>query len=139
MSANPTLTNQKYSTRFGDRPESSAGADDEGAEDFGAFGLLRGRTDRSEMLELRKKTGNIRAIGYGWIHKVDFDASDGITLYAGGEKIRVKGRNLNALARQQTTLLGGIIRHRVPWISESGQSTVLQADNNTVLVEAIEW
>jgi hypothetical protein len=31
------------------------------------------------------------------------------------------------------------MRHRVPWISESDQSTTLQADKGTVVVEAIEW
>jgi hypothetical protein len=137
MSGNNTL--QKYAKRFGDGPEQGTEADAEGTEDLGAFGLLRGRTDRAEMLELRKKTGNIRAIGYGWIQKVDFDPSAGITLHAGEEKIRIKGRNLNVVARQQTSLLGGIIRHRVPWIAESDQSTVLQADKNSLVVESIEF
>jgi hypothetical protein len=137
MSGNNTL--QKYATRFGDGAEQGKESDAEGTEDLGAFGFLRGTSDRAEMLELRKKTGNIRAIGYGWIQKVDFDPSAGLTLYAGDETIRIKGRNLNAVARQQTSLLGGIIRHRVPWISESDQSAMLQADKSTVVVEAIEW
>jgi hypothetical protein len=137
MSGNNTL--QKYATRFGDGAEQGKESDADGTEDLGAFGFLRGTSDRAEMLELRKKTGNIRAIGYGWIQKVDFDPSAGLTLYAGDETIRIKGRNLNAVARQQTSLLGGIIRHRVPWISESDQSAMLQADKSTVVVEAIEW
>jgi hypothetical protein len=137
MSGNSTM--QKYATRFGEGPEAAGTSDAEGTEDLGAFGLLRGRSDRAEMLELRKKTGNIRAIGYSWIQKVDFDPSGGITLHAGEEKIRIKGRNLNLVARQQTSLLGGIIRHRVPWLSESDQSATLQADKNVVIVEAIEW
>jgi len=137
MSGNTTL--QKYANRFGDGAESGAMSDAEGTEDLGAFGFLRGTRDRAEMLELRKKTGNIRAIGYGWIQKVDFDPSAGITLYAGDETIRIKGRNLNVVARQQISLLGGIIRQRIPWISESDQSTTLQADKDTVVVEAIEW
>lgn len=137
MSGNSTI--QKYASRFGEGPEAATPADAEGTEDLGAFGFLRGRTDRAEMLELRKKTGNIRAIPYGWIQKVDFDPSAGLTIYAGEEKIVIKGRNLNAIARQQTTLLGGIVRHRIPWISESDQSTTLQADKNAVIVEAIDW
>lgn len=137
MSGNNTM--QKYANRFGEGPEAAGTSDAEGTEDLGAFGFLRGSTDRAEMLELRKKTGNIRAIGYGWIQKVDFDPSAGITVHAGDEKIRIRGRNLNCMARQQTSLLGGIIRHRVPWISESDQSTTLQADKNSVIVEAIEW
>src|SRR5271170_6379059 len=137
MSDNSTM--QKYATRFGEGPETAGTSDAEGTEDLGAFGFLRGTTDRAAMLELRKKTGNIRAIGYGWIQKVDFDPSAGLTLYAGDEKIRIRGRNLNGIARQQTSLLGGIIRHRVPWISESDQSTTLQADKSDVVVESIEW
>lgn len=137
MNGNSTM--QKYATRFEEDPQATGNADAEGTEDLGAFGFLRGRTDRAEMLELRKKTGNIRAIGYGWIHKVDFDPSTGLTLFAGDEKIRIKGRNLNGSAGQQTSLLGGIIRHRVPWVSESDQSATLQADKSAVVVEAIEW
>jgi hypothetical protein len=136
MSGNST--NQKYATRFGEGLDSN-GAADEGTEDLGAFGFLRGRTDRAEMLELRKKTGNIRAIAYSWIQKVDFDPSAGITIHAGDEKIVIKGRNLNALGREQISLLGGVIRHRVPWISESDQSGTLQAEKTSVVVEAIEW
>ena len=137
MSANTTP--QKYATRFAENAESGATADAEETEDVGAFGFLRGSRDRAEMLELRKKTGNIRAVGYGWIEKVDFDPSGGIVLHAGAETIKIKGRNLNAVARPQVSLLGGIIRHRVPWICESDQSTILQADKDAVVVEAIEW
>jgi hypothetical protein len=130
---------QNYASRFGEAAEASAPSDAEGTENLGAFGFLRGSRDRAEMLELRKKTGNIRAVAYGWIQKIDFDPSAGLTLYAGEETIRIKGRNLNAIARQQISLLGGIVRHRVPWVCESDQSTTLQADKNTVVVEAIEW
>jgi hypothetical protein len=137
MSANTTP--QKYASRFAENVESGATADAEEIENFVAFGFLRGSRDRSEMLELRKKTGNIRAVGYGWIEKVDFDPSGGILLHVGAETIKIKGRNLNAIARQQVSLLGGIIRHRVPWICESDQSATLQADKNAVVVEAIEW
>jgi len=129
----------RYAERFGDGAESSAVTDAEGTENLGAYGLLRGLRDRAEMLELRKKTGNIRAVGFSWIQKVDFDPSVGITLYAGDEKILIKGRNLNAVAGQQMSLLGGILRHRVPWIGEADQSTALQADKTSVVVETIEW
>jgi hypothetical protein len=137
MIANTSL--QKYTSRIGDGAESGATSDAEGTEDLGAFGFLRGTRDKAEMLELRKKTGDIRAIGYGWIEKVDYDPSGNIILYAGDEKIKIKGRNLNVVARQQVSLLGGIVRHRVPWIVESDQRETLQADKNTVVVEAIEW
>jgi hypothetical protein len=137
MSGNPTV--QKYASRFGEEAEQSAMSDMEGTENLGNYGFLRGARDTAEMLELRKRTGNIRAISFSWIQKVDYDPSSGITLFAGDEKIRIKGRNLNAIGRQQISLLGGIMRHRVPWISESDQSTTMQADKNAVVVEMIEW
>jgi hypothetical protein len=137
MNANSPAT--KYATRFGDSVDGASAPDTDGTENLGAFGFLRGNRDRSEMLELRKKTGNIRAIGYGWIGKVDFDPSAGITLFVGEETIRIKGRNLNAVASEKPSLLGGIVRHRVPWVGEADQSTLLQADKNSVLVESIEW
>jgi hypothetical protein len=137
MSGSTTL--QRFTDRIGEGSESGPTSDAEGTENLGAFGLLRGTRDRAQMLELRRKGGDIRAIGYGWIHKVDFDLSGLITIYAGDEKIRVKGRNLNSVARQQISLLGGILRQRVPWIVESDQSGILLADKNAVVVESIEW
>jgi hypothetical protein len=136
---NANISKQKYTSRFGDGPERSADTDAEGTEHLGAYGLLRGSRDRSEMLELRKKTGNIRAISYAWLEKVDFDPSTGLTLYAGQEKIRIKGRNLDAIASHHISLLGGVLRKRVPWISESNQSALLQADKDAVVVESIDW
>ena len=52
----------------------------DGAEDLGAFGWLRSARDRSVMIELRKKNGDILAIGYGWIDRIEFDPSEVITL-----------------------------------------------------------
>ena len=131
---------QKYTSRVREfDADSVVGSDAEGAEDLGSFGFLRGTRDRAMMLELRKKTGNIRGVAYGWIQTIDFDPSSGITLYVGDATITIKGRNLNTVARQQISLLGGILRHRVPWIVESDQSAVLQADNKSLVVEAIEW
>jgi hypothetical protein len=137
MNANPS--SQKYASRFGDGPEPIGDSDAEGTEHLGAYGLLRGSRDRAEMLELRKKTGNIRAISYAWLEKVDFDPSTGLTLYAGQEKIRIQGRNLNVITSQHLNLLSGILRKRVPWIAESDQSAVLQADKAAIIVESIEW
>jgi hypothetical protein len=137
MNVNPAPS--KYATRFSDEAAGSAVSDAEGTENLGAFGCLRGSRDRSEMLELRKKTGNIRAIGYGWIEKVDYDPSTGITLFVSGGTIRIQGRNLNAIVSQQISLLGGILRHRVPWIGEADQSIALQSDKSAVIVEKIDW
>jgi hypothetical protein len=132
---------RKYATTTRS-PESEADLtgdqDGQGAEDLGAFGWLRGVRDRSVMLELRKRNGNIVAVGYGWIERIEFDPSDGITLLALGQKIRIRGRNLNGEARPQIRLFHGLCRHRVPWIQESDQAGALRADKHATVIEAIE-
>jgi hypothetical protein len=123
-----------------DHPESVAGdAGPDGTEDLGAFGWLRGQRERAVMLELRKKTGDILAISYSWIERMEFNPSQGITLHCGRHTIRIKGRQLNAEARSQVRLFQGLTRHRVPWIQEADQPTELRADPCTVLVDGIEW
>ena len=129
----------RYSGRGSDIVSEAAASDPDGTEDLGAFGWLRGQRDRSVMLELRKKTGDILAIGYGWIERMEFDRSKGITLKCGGQEIRIKGRNLNSEARQQVRLFQGLTRHRVPWIQEADRASDLRADDKAVVIEAIEW
>lgn len=104
----------------------SAESDAEGTDDFGAFGWLRGTKERAVMLELRKKTGAILAVGYSWIEFMEFDPSDGITLWIPGRKVRLHGRNLNAPAdpeRPNVRLFEGLTRHRVPWVQELQMKT----------------
>jgi len=72
--------------------ETEGGSEADGSEDLGAFGWLRGPKERAVMLELRKKDGNIVAIGYGYIDRVEFNPSDGITLRCGQTALRIKGR-----------------------------------------------
>ena len=119
--------------KYTGRPPESTGdeaavSDPDGTEDLGAFGWLRGARDRCIMLELRKKSGTVLAIGYGWIERIEFDPSDGIRLHAGGKIIRIKGRNLNAEARPQVRLFQGLTRHRVAWIQESDHAANIRAD-----------
>jgi len=124
--------------------ESRLGASDNHAEtdacdDLGAFGWLRGIRDRAVMLELRRKDGGIVAIGYGWLERVEFDPSEGITLSAGGQKIRIRGRNLNAEVRPSVRLFEGIARHRVPWVREADRNAGMQAGDRDTVVDVIEW
>lgn len=100
-------------------------------EDLGSFGWLRGMRERATMLELRKKDGNITAIGYAWIEKIEFDPSEGITIHALGQKVQIQGRNLNAEVRPGISLFQGLTRHRVPWILEcaSGRSSELYIES----------
>lgn len=108
-------------------------------DDHGSFGWLRGIRDRATMLELRKANGNILAVGYGWLEKAAFDPSDGITLFFTGQKVRIKGRNLNAEARPLVRLFEGVTRHRVPWIGEVSELDALETSPTSCVVDSIEW
>ncbi len=76
---------QKFASRTGEGAEPSPEA--EQLDDLGAFGWLRGVRDRAVMLELRRKDGNILAVGYAWLDKAEFNPSQGITLSLGGQTI----------------------------------------------------
>jgi hypothetical protein len=91
------------------------------------------------MLELRKKSGDVLAIGYHWIERVEFNPTDGITLHVHGDKIRIKGRNLNAEIRPEVRLFDGIARHRVAWVQEADRSSNLNGSERATVVEKIEW
>lgn len=106
------------------------------ADDCGAFGQLRGIQSRALMLELRLRNGRIRAVGYGWLDRAEYDPAEGITLCVAGEKICIKGRNLNTEMR---SLFEGITRHKVLWIQEASRAEGMQADENEAVIEAIEW
>ena len=120
-------------------PEASDGQEAEYSADLGVFGYLRGIRDRAVMLELRKKDGNVLAVGYAWLDKVEFDPSEGITLSLGGQKVHIRGRNLNAEARPGMRLFQGICQHRVPWIQEADEPAAMEAQNQGVLVDEIAW
>jgi len=107
-------------------------------EDFGAFGWLRGARERAIMLELRKRDGNIVAIGYGWLERAEFDPSVGITLLVPGQRIVIRGRNLNAEVRPNVRLFEGITRQRVSWVREAGQWPADALDSAHVRVNGIE-
>ena len=91
------------------------------------------------MLELRKKNGNIVAVGYSWLERVEFDPSEGIMLHVVGQKIRIRGRNLNGEIRQNVRLFQGITRHKVPWIQEADEPAKLQAGRSATVIEKIEF
>ena len=131
---------QKYTGKGTDRiVDAAATEESETTDDLGAFGWLRGVRDRAVMLELRKKNGNVLAVGYGWLERVELDPSEGITLHLVGQKIRIKGRNLNGAVRPDVRLFQGITRHKVAWIQEADGPTALQAGKSATVVERIEW
>jgi hypothetical protein len=109
------------------------------ADDLGAFGWQRGIRDRCLMLELRSKGGNMLALGYAWLHRIEFDASEGITLWFAGRKVIIRGRNLNSEVRPTVRLLDGLTQHRVPWIQEASQADAMESPADACVVEAIAW
>lgn len=119
--------------------ESVGGSDAEQPEDLGAFGWLRGTKERSIMLELRRKTGLILAVGYAWIEFVEFEPSEGITLWIPGRKVKLTGRGLNAELRPHVRLFEGLTRHRVPWIQERGLAADVEPAASVTVVARIEW
>ncbi|TXT36044.1 MAG: Uncharacterized protein FD138_1116 [Planctomycetota bacterium] len=122
-----------------DRDDSDPTANDLGeVDDLGSFGWLRGIRDRAIMLEFRKRDGNSVAFDYGWLRKVEFNPSDGIKLYFGGDTVvKITGRNLNQPIRPHMQLLRGILTHRVLWIQEASEPDLLQAADNATVIEAI--
>jgi len=131
---------QRYALRVNEPGGNSMGKSDaDAADDLGSFGWLRGIRDRAVSLELRKKDGHILAVGYGYMDKAEFDPSEGITLSVAGQKIRIKGRNLNAEIRPMVRLFEGIARNRVPWIVEADRNISLLARDGDTVVDAIEW
>lgn len=134
------MTDKTILERYGARgPAGDGSADSETVDDFGAFGWLRGIRDSARMLELRRKNGNILAIGYGWLERVEFNPSEGITLAIIGRTIRIKGRHLNGELRPGVRLFEGITRHRVPWLKEADEPESLEAGDVATVIEGIEW
>lgn len=111
--------------------------DVEAMDEVGSFGWLRGLRERSVSLELRSRTGNILAVGYGYLERAEFDPSEGITLSVGG--LKIKGRNLNAEVRPLVRLFQGIVRHRVSWVQEAGDPELIGCDERATVVESIAW
>ena len=122
-----------------DRLDPAPSVDSGGVDDFHSFGWLRGIRERATMLELRKQSGDCLAIGYSWIERVEFNPSDGITLHVHGDKIHIKGRNLNAEARPEVRLFQGIARHRVAWVQEADRPGSLNGSERATIIETIVW
>jgi hypothetical protein len=122
-----------------DRLDPAPSADSGGVDNFHSFGWLRGIREWATMLELRKKSGDVMAIGYNWIERVEFNATEGITLHVHGDKIRIKGRNLNAEARPEVRLFQGIARHRVAWVQEADRPGTMNGSEAATIVEEIVW
>ena len=128
---------EKYGHAKQAEPKPLPAVDQDGPEDLGAFGVLRGVHERAIMLEIKHKDGKVSAFGYAWLDHVEFDPSVGIKLYFGGRVIKITGRNLNAEVRPNVTLVQALLRHRVPWIQEADGATMLEAGRNATVIEEI--
>jgi hypothetical protein len=138
MSESETLA--RFTGRLAEeRFSSDAPAELVACDDLRSFGWLRGIRETAPMLELRKKTGNIVAIGYAWLEGVEFDPSEGILLDVGDRRILIRGRNLNAEIRPGVRLFEGVTRHRVPWIREIDAVQAMGADESACVVDSISW
>jgi hypothetical protein len=139
MSDETTLS--RFSTRvLSERSEIEPLREGETWDDLGCFGWLRGNyRERSTMLELRKRDGSILAIGYGWLERIEFDPSMGITLHMGGQHIRIVGRNLNAELRPCVRLFEGLTRHRIPWLRETPRDEHFHVIDSTCAIDSIDW
>ena len=113
-------------------------AEMDAVDDLGVFGYLRGVRDRAVMLELRKKDGSVTAFGYGWLERIEFDPTDGITLRFAGQTVKIVGRNLNVETRPNVRLLDGLVRHRVPWIREAAGTELSAASRSDSIIEEIQ-
>jgi hypothetical protein len=112
-------------------------ASTDGIDDFVAYGILRGVRDRAIMLELRLKDGSVTAIGYGWLERVDYCPSAGITLRFARNTVKLVGRNLNQEVRPNIRLVDGLLRHKVSFVQESSGTAAMTAGENATVVEAI--
>ncbi len=110
----------------------------EGADDYGAFGCLRGLHERSIMLEIRRKNGSKQAFGYAWLSRATYDPSEGIALRFGGETVKIIGRNLDTEVRPNVRLFASLVSHRVPWIQEVDEAAALSAPKQGVLIEEVK-
>lgn len=108
-------------------------------DDLGSFGWLRGIRDRAIMLELRRKDGSVTALGYAWLERAEFDPSEGITLRFTGQTVKIIGSNLNAEARPHVHLYDGIVRHRVPWLQEADEPSMLAAPKGSTVIEQLKF
>jgi hypothetical protein len=112
--------------------------DSEEEELSGIFGWLRGAKEKAAMLELRLKSGNSVAFSYGWLDKVEYNPSTGITLQFGTHTIQLLGKKLNAPVRPNVTLFDGLLRHRITWIQEAGQAESLASPSTITVTRILE-
>ncbi len=132
------MTTDRILNRYTRDIGASPAEDADDIEDLGAFGYLRGIKDRAVMLEFRMKDGNSVAFDYGWLRKVEYNPSEGVTLHFGSsETVKIIGRNLHRPTSSNAQLCRGILSHRVPWIQEASEPDILKSPSTVTVIEQI--
>ncbi|MEM7205336.1 MAG: hypothetical protein AAF628_34085 [Planctomycetota bacterium] len=129
---------RRYATRL-ETEGPAAVLEPDAIDDLGCFGWLRGARERALFLELRKASGDSLAIACGLIETVAFDPSEGITITAGVTVARICGRNLAVELRPGIQLHQGLLRQRISWVQEAGESAATLAPEGECVVEQVAW
>lgn len=95
-----------------------------------AFARLLSPRRPELMLELRRKSGDALALGYAYLVSIGFKRSEGLVLEFTGHRVKVKGRNLQALFR-------GLVQQRVAFIQELDQMAEAALEETATTVTEI--
>jgi hypothetical protein len=133
----PTKVDQFLSRYTAPPPADVIDTEVEAADDGQCWGYLRGARERAVMLELRKRDGNILAVSYAWLDRVEYDPSSGICLHLGGKEINVIGNNLRSARMDIPCLFTSLVRHRCLWIKECLQEYSIMSDGS--VVQSLMW
>lgn len=117
--------------------EPTKSVDAEDVVDCGAFGWGRGLRDRSLMLEVRQRTGEIAIFSYAYLHPGFFDPSGSLILHFGAQKVVIQGENLKQEVQPNISLITCLARHRAIWIAESESSMILTG-TKLITIESIK-
>jgi hypothetical protein len=99
-------------------------------DDFKFFGIEPQNTGRALLFELRFRSGRRLGFPYSYLTKLDFEPSEGITIYASDVVILVKGRNLEVI-------FSYLLQNRLTYIREDETGTDAGGEGET-FVEGVE-
>jgi hypothetical protein len=133
----PTKVDQILSRYTTPPPADVVDTEIEAADEGQCWGYLRGARERAVMLELRKRDGNILAVSYAWLDRVEYDPSSGICLHLSGKEINVIGNNLRSARIDTPCLFSSLVRHRCLWIRECLHDQMI--GSNRSLVQSLRW
>src|SRR5262249_39960050 len=126
-------------TSFAARLSATQGASEsEPIEDLGAYRVARGAKEWVPMLQIRKKCGNFIAFSYSLLERLDYDRSGTITIKFGAATVTIRGRNLNAQARNHAGLLAALIRQKATYNHEADELTSMSAAEGVTLIDQVE-